>query len=62
MGLNTYHDGCEPYFWTLHTHERLTEQYGKVRADLIIRGRDPATQSDIAAWRKLGEGRKAAWA
>lgn len=55
----TYQDG-EPYFWTLHTYERLTEQYGKARADLIIRGRDKATQSDVTAWRKLGEGRAAA--
>lgn len=58
--MKTYQDGGERYFWTLHTHERLCEQYGKPRADLIIRGRDPATQSDVTAWRKLGEGRKAA--
>lgn len=46
--------------WRAHTHLRLTAQYGSDRAEVIMAERDPATQSDIAAWRRLGEGRKAA--
>jgi len=46
--------------WREHTRLRLTDQYGKDRAADIMAERDPTTQSDVTAWRKLGEGRKAA--
>jgi hypothetical protein len=33
---------------------RLTAFHGSERAELILAGRDPETNADIAAWRALG--------
>lgn len=34
--------------------QRLAWEYGIERAALILDGSDPATQTDLAAWRSLG--------
>ncbi len=46
--------------WRLFTLERLRWQYGVDRAARIVTGNDPATQADLAAWRRLGNPRDAA--
>lgn len=36
---------------------RLTWQYGRERASLIVQAQDRGTSADLTAWRRLGEGR-----
>lgn len=43
--------------WRTDTELRLLWQYGPERASAIVDGHDPATEADIAAWRRLGEPR-----
>lgn len=46
--------------WEEHTERRLAWVYGPARAAAMMAGRDPATNTDIAAWNGLGERRAAA--
>ena len=41
-------------YWLAVTRERLVQQYGVERAAMIEAGLDPATQADLAAWKRLG--------
>lgn len=40
--------------WMTPTELRLAWLYGAERAARIIEGRDPKTEADLAAWRRLG--------
>jgi hypothetical protein len=42
------------YDWDAHIRRSLVFQYGHERANQIIKGKDPATQADIARWNNLG--------
>ena len=42
-----------------HYEATLREIYGAARADLILDGKDPDHQRDIAAWQRLGRRRAA---
>ena len=42
------------------TYRRLVSRYGQEKADRIVQGKDPDTQQDIAAWRRLGRRESAA--
>lgn len=40
--------------WSDHFRRLFTWLYGPERADDIMSGRDPATQSDLSRWNSLG--------
>lgn len=43
--------------YTTETVARLAQQHGNARAAAIVRGEDPATNADLAAWASLGGSR-----
>lgn len=45
--------------WQEFTARRLEWLYGRERAADIAAGRDPATNTDLAAWDRLGQRRAA---
>lgn len=52
--MSSYQDRID-INWKLFTWERLRWAHGDERARAITLGKDPATQSDIKAWRELGQ-------
>lgn len=47
--------------FALGEHQRrLTWLYGEQRARLIMLGRDPDSNADLASWNRLGSGRECA--
>jgi hypothetical protein len=45
QGYDPYHEAC----W-----QKLVTLYGYERASLIVTGKDPATNADLASWNRLG--------
>jgi hypothetical protein len=57
--MSTYIDDGKPggginHSWAEFTHARLLWLYGPERAASIIAGTDPATNTDLASWNRLG--------
>jgi hypothetical protein len=50
------HRPDDAHSWQTYTERRLTWAHGPERAHLIVSGRDPATNADIATWNNLGRG------
>lgn len=60
LGLKRTPGTQEASIYDLRTITRLYFSHGQDRAAEIVAGRDPDTNDDIAAWRRLGTGRGAA--